>query len=82
MAKSIHERVRAQLEKAARETTRAQDRAEDKILRAAERLDIEYQRGWDAYELEGVVARFGASAEWRRGNKAAQSGELRELLGE
>jgi hypothetical protein len=37
--KSIHERVRAKLEKAARDEQRAADAAHDRRLRAAERRD-------------------------------------------
>lgn len=81
MAKSIHERVRAQLEKKAREDKRAADQASDRILRAAEKLDVEFERGQQAFEKDGVLPE-NATREMRRGFKAAAAGELRELLGE
>jgi hypothetical protein len=81
MAKSIHQRVRAQLEKKARDEKRAADQAHDRILRAAEKLDLEFERGQRAYEEQGVLPQ-NASKEMRRGFMAAASAETREMLGE
>ncbi len=75
MAKSIHERVRATLAKKATEDKRAADQAHDKIMRANERLDLEYEKGVAAYERDGVCPP-NASKEMRRGFQAASRSEL------
>jgi hypothetical protein len=60
MPKSIQERVRASLEKKARDEQRAADRKHDSAMRAAERIDVDYEKGVAAFERDGFLPK-GAS---------------------
>lgn len=75
MAKSIHERVRASLEKKAREERQKADRAHDAAERKAERADMDYERGVDAFETLGYLPK-GANARMREGFEAASRADL------
>lgn len=75
MPKSIHERVRAALEKKAREEQRAAYRTHDAAMRKAERADIEYERGVDAFARDGYLPK-GASKRMQEGFLAASRAEF------
>lgn len=74
MAKSIHERVRAQLEKKVRDEKRVEDAAHDRRFRALEREDIDHERGVHAFEHDGFLP-ANANANVRKGFNAAMRSE-------
>lgn len=75
MAKSIHERVRAQLEKQAREAKRVEDRAHDRKMRADEKHDADFERGVEAFDRDGYLP-ANANEQMKRGFAAASRSEF------
>jgi hypothetical protein len=74
VAKSIHERVRAQLEKKARDEKRAEAIANERRFRAMESEDIDIQRGVEAFERDGFLP-ANANANVRKGFNNAMRAE-------
>lgn len=75
MAKSIHERVRAQLEKKARDEKRVAERATDRSFAREERRDADFERGIEAYLTVGSLP-MSASKAAKAGFDEAARNEL------
>jgi hypothetical protein len=82
MPKSIHERVRATLEKQEREKRGAESRANDSAFRRACRADEEYERGAEWAHEGNLTPPPRASADFIKGFRAGWDAETREMLGD
>jgi hypothetical protein len=73
MAKSIHERVRAQLEKKARDEKRAAERASHVSFAREEKRDADFERGVEAYLTVGSLPMSASKATKAGFDEAARS---------
>jgi hypothetical protein len=84
MAKSIHERVRATLEKQARDAKRAERVRDERSDRREEKRASDYERGFQDGEREGsfgFVENKNLSREYLRGVREGIAASDREILG-
>lgn len=84
MPKSIHERVRAQLEKKDREEQRAERIRSERIDKRDEKRASDYERGFRDGEREGFfgfVENKNLSREYLRGARDGIAASDREILG-